>query len=426
MGQPRTHTLLSSKRASVAQRLFSASSSHYDLAHKTQLAHHFTNKMQLGKAVMKLPCLSTKQAARPEEPTSPQQLFDAAAADKDYSMTACLRSLAPRTVILTGHPSEREPMPELEGSAGAERAKPSVQPHGLLGKLVSRFKRLWRRGKAAQHVPAPGPAQSDDDTHAFAVASVSHVEPGIWHGKKAHFIRLHVEYHPDDAHHLETADVSVRVWQAGDALQSFSAQSHLHLLSLRPRAAPEFGDNAPPIVLYGPRAVVGRPAGSAQPYWDGHFAAGDHFVYTAEAMPPLDLHSAGPHANKHARSLLDINTSGNPEEMQPAPGFDIGFVVLSDGKPFDMTAYSTSVHWGLPAVCRYLFDPYKPAKFGASTRLIPKGEPSIGPDFSSGEMKDKLMSHVDWCRPYDTVSTKILVRWHMLTPDMAWRPIRLH
>ena len=352
-----------------------------------------------------VPAKSTNPLS-PEVP-SPQQLFDIAAADEDYSKKACLRSLAVRTVMLTNDMSEHDQDPASQAPEAAPGMEGSTPPPGILTRLAVPLKRLLRIRSAHKNPSTPQPGERG--TSSFAVASIVHAEPGLWQGQKAHFIRLHVEYHPDATHHLERVDVTVRVWKAGDALESLAPLSHLHLLSVEPPDAPEFGDDAPPIVLYTPRAVVGREAGSkAEPYWDGHFRTGDHFLYFAQATPPRDFESDGPQDSTQPRSLLEIAALGDPEEMRVAPSFDVAMVVLSEGKPFDMTVYSTSVHWGVRGVERYLFDPYKPAKFGPSTRLIPKGERPIASDFAGAGMKEKLIKRVNWCKSYDTVSVTVL------------------
>ena len=363
-------------------------------------------------AKMKMPFRTVKPAIPlPGELPSPQQLFDNAAADKDYSKKASIRSLATRTVILTGEVPEGDQTPVSEWLPNAQRSQVPTVPPGLLARLAKASRRLClMRASDERGASAPVHVHGANEASAFAVASIPYVEPGLWQGQKAHFIRLHVEYHPDASHHLERVDVKVRAWKAGDALKSLDAVSHLHLLSVRPPDAPTFGDEAPPIVLFGPRAVVGRPAGSkVEPYWDGHFRTGDHFIYYAEASAPRDLDGDEPHTSSQPRSVLDIAAYGDHKEMRPAPSFDVGMVILSEGKPFDLTIYGTSTHWGLRRVGRYLFDPYSPAKIGPSTRLKPKGERRIAIDFSKEEMKEKLMDRVAWCKPYDTVSTRVFL-----------------
>lgn len=254
--------------------------------------------------------------------------------------------------------------------------------------------------------PAPGhtAAVANAEQISYAVASVTRAEPCKWEGEKAHFVRLHVEFHPDATHYMERVDFTIRVWKAGDAFKSIESISHTKLLTFEPPKAPEYGNEAPPIVFYSPRAVVGRSTGSkAEPYWEGHFQSGEHFVYFAEAMPPVDIISAGPHASTQPRSLLHISSFGDDKEWRPAPNFDVVLVVLSQGKPFDLTASSTSLHWGIPAAQRYLFTPYKPARFTRTTRLIPKGEKRISMDLADVTSREFLKRMMGWGSIYDTI-----------------------
>ena len=344
-----------------------------------------------------------------EQPLSPRQLYEEATANtNDYSKKACLQSLAARKVILSGRTTALNPeIPSTIRTHEPDR--------GFLSRLLSPFstRTTTQSAQANEASDTTAAATGNEAAVSYAVASVTHAEPGKWEGQKAHFIRLHVEFHPDSEHYLERVDFTIRVWKAGDALKSIEPIADKQLLTFEPPHAPEFGNNAPPIVLYSPRAVIGRPAGSTvEPFWEGHFH-GEQFVYFAEAMPPINYMSAGPKFSTQPKSLLHIAAFGN-KRRQAAPHFDVGFVVLSQGQPFDLTAYSTSLHWGLPvpAVGRYLFTPYKPAKFTRNTRVIPKGEKRLGMDFSKVGLRDKLKDMMGWAAPYDTVSCLTPSRLH--------------
>ena len=351
-----------------------------------------------GKNMTLLFALKKTPATTVNAPPSPRQLYDEAAADTDYSKKACIRSLASRTVILAGRPNGLIPMPFLGVESTGRDTK------GFLSRLSRSLRRWGSPICSTKQPPDHLDAEADSGTFSYAVASVTHAEPGEWEGKNAHFIRLHVEYHPDSEHYLQRIQFTIRVWKAGDALRSIQPISHMQLLSFGPPDAPEFGNDAPEIVFYSPRAVVGRPAGSTEePYWEGHFQPGEHFVFYAEAMPPTDYESGGPLESTQPRSLLHIAAFGDAQEQRPAPHFDVSLVVVSAGKPFDLTASSTSTHWGLPAIQRYLFTPYRPARFTRATKLIPKGEKRIGMDFGKPEMRDKVKSMMGWASPYDTV-----------------------
>ena len=344
-------------------------------------------------------CPSPQPPAKP----TPRELFEQAAADKNYSMKACLRSLASRSIFLTGDKVGVDHAGRLHGfhstrgrTTLVERVKAWIPPP---------WKGLRETRKTENDLSTSSATDTATDAPSYAVAAITRAEPGVWGGRKAHLIRVHVEFHPDSKYYLQRAEVHIRLWKAGDAIKSFEQHSHLDLSASAPPDAPQLGTEAPPIVLYAPRAAVGRPADSVtEPYWTGHFKSGDHFIYFAEAFPPRDLSGGPPRDSKQPRSLLNIAVFGDSKERCAPPHFDVVLVVLSDGKPFELTASTFSLHWGLPPVRSYLFTPYKPARFTYTTRLIPKKEKKIAIDFKSDGMREKLKEMVPWAKAFDTVS----------------------
>lgn len=229
------------------------------------------------------------------------------------------------------------------------------------------------------------------------------MEPGLWNGKKAHFV-LHFEHKRQEDIYLERVELDIRVWQAGDAVKSMAKDSHRPLAGVSPPVAEDLADNAPPIVLYAPRAVIGRPSDLPQRefYWPGHLQAGDTFRYSGDLLAPQERTAEGANETDR-RSLLDIVAYGDPRQRLPPPDFSVALVVLSDGKPFDLTAYDATFHWHLSPLGHWLWSPYKPARFCKSAKLRPKGQKPIRCDFASSDMRAKIQELVQWCQPFDTI-----------------------
>lgn len=262
------------------------------------------------------------------------------------------------------------------------------------------LKSLRTANKRDQEALKPEPSSEG----ATATIAITWVEPGVYNGQSAHFIRLSCESRRDEAHYLECIELDVRFWRAGDALQSIAAVSHLPLSSIEQPLALSLADRAPSVALYGPRAVVGRPAGSTtEPYWNGIFHPDSEFRYAADAHAPQE-HSYRKAKDEDPISLLHIVAYGDPRARVPAPSFEVGLVVLSDGRPFEMTVHSTSYHATLYPKTHYLRTPYHPARFNGKARLVPTGQKPIAVDFASDEMKARLREMLKWAEPYDTVS----------------------
>ena len=332
---------------------------------------------------------------RPNEPT-PDQLFQRAATDKDYSDEACLRSCAPKTVVLFGPERGEDENLRLEKKTGRRCS---------WRRLFSREKRTSIKAQAKNETLSEAYVDKNGNKPAFATLSVTWVEQGLWKGRKAHFLRLHIGHHHGDGQWIERVELDVRVWKAGDAIQSIAHLSSRPLSSFNPPPALKFAADAPEIVLYGPRLVVGREAGTpVDCLWDGHFQPGDNWTYFAEARTPQHYAFIHP-TRENVWSMLRILSFGDYALRQPAQNFDLGLVVLSDGMPFDLTVYSTSIHHqpGSFEVTRHLWSPYSPVKINGTVSLIPKDEKPMAVDFGSNEMKAKWKDVVDWSKPYDTV-----------------------
>lgn len=342
--------------------------------------------------------LSKKHDPSPPPDPSPQQLFSQAELDKDYSKRACLRTYSSRTIILTGTEAGEEksepPTPAEEKGKGGEAG-------------VSRPKHWWNRFAVwrGPKTKSPGPrADTPASTPAYITGGITWVQPGLWKGKKAHFVLLNFQQRRGEEHYLERVELDLRVWRAGDALKSIAEHSHEPLADVLPPLAESLADHAPPIVLYAPRAVVGRPAAShIEPYWEGSFRPGETIRYGGDLHSPRELTIDGPKPND-ARCLLHVVAYGDLEHEVPAPNFSVALVVLSDGKPFDLTAYDVTFHWDLEPIRHYLWSPYLPARFSEHAQLIPKGHKPLHYDFASEEMKAKIKELLQWCAPFDTVS----------------------
>lgn len=333
-------------------------------------------------------------------PPTPQQLFDEAAADKDYSRKACLRTYHSRTILVTG-PNAGEERSHPPGSQDeGKEGEPGGKVQSKWGKPL---RGLWSHNRK-QMKDTPSSASIPASVPAYITGDITWVEPGVWNGKKAHFILLHFEHRREKATYLERVELDLRVWQAGDAVKSMANHSHKPLATVLPPLADDLADNAPPIVLYAPRAVVGRPAGSQQEYyWYGQFREGDSFRFAGDLHAPQELGIRGaketdPHCLNHFVAY------GDSRHRIPPPDFSVALVVLSDGKPFDLTAYNGTYHWGFDPLRYWLWSPYKPARFCQSRALRPKGQKRIRCDFASQEMKVKIQELVQWCQPFDTVS----------------------
>lgn len=332
----------------------------------------------------------------PKERPTPQQLFDQAAANHDFSNKACIRSCGLKTVVLTGVEAgeEKKWVPGKEKTDARWKA------------LFSRKSTTTLDGGGSRQLQAPY-RDRDGDTPAFAIVGVTWVEPGLFQGRKAHFLRLHVEHHHGTDQWIHRAELAIRVWRAGDAIRSIAAISDEPLSSIETPAALELADGAPEIALYGPRAAVGRPAGTVVDcFWDGDFHEGDRWNYFAEARPPQHLAYVRP-KSEDVWSMLRIVSYGDYDIKEPAPDFDVGLVVLSDGSPFELTAHSISVHQhGGHRIKRHLWSPYNPVRINGKMRLVPKGQKRIGAlDFGGEKMKARWKEIVSWTKPYDTVSS---------------------
>lgn len=241
------------------------------------------------------------------------------------------------------------------------------------------------------------------DKPAFARVGITWSQPVVWKGRQATFLRLQTEHHRGSDHYLFRIELDVRFWKAGDAAKSQAEVSHLPLSPALQPTALEMAAEAPEIVFYGPRAAVGRPANTAVDcFWDGHFQPGDNWCYFADVRTPTDLVPAWPEDDE-PRSVLCAYSDGDDKQKIAAPHFTVGMIVLSDGKPFDMTVFSTSFYYGRDPVGQYLWSPYKPGKFNGTTQLIPDGESPLGKNLDSDEIKARWNGLVDWCRPYDTI-----------------------
>lgn len=182
-----------------------------------------------------------------------QQMFDKALADEDYGKKACLKTYSSRTIVITGPDAGQErrapPAPPKDKVAGGEAGE-GVDEHW--------WNRFSGRSKR-RSIPSSVVQNSVNRTPAYITGHISWVEPGLWKGKKAHFVLLDFA-HRRGQEYLERVELDVRVWRAGDALQSIAEHSDKPLSSVPPPLAEELADHAPPVVLYAPRTVVGRPA----------------------------------------------------------------------------------------------------------------------------------------------------------------------
>lgn len=325
---------------------------------------------------------------------TPQQMFDEALSDKDYSKNACLQTYSSKTILLSG--------PE----AGQERREPPVPPHeessccGAIRKCLNAF--VGRLGRKREST-AKKLVDRSIRTPSYITGGITWVEPGLWNGKEAHFVLLHFEHRRGAENYLEQVELDLRVWRAGDAIQSMAEHSHEPLIEVSPPFAEHLADHAPPIALYAPRAVVGRPADShIEPYWRGKFRRGDDIRYAGDLHSPREGTLGGPKPSD-PRCLLHIVAYGDLDHSVPAPDFSVALVVLSDGKPFDLTVFDMTYHWNLAPIRQYLWSPYKPAKFTSAAQLRPKGQKPILCDFASEEMKARIKELVHWCQPYDTL-----------------------
>ena len=326
---------------------------------------------------------------------TPRQRYDQAAKDVDYSNRACLGSCAFRTVVLTG----------VEAGQDKQWVPGERTPRGFSWKKLFSRKAVSDDDEAQAEMLKASYVDRDGEKPAFASLGVTWVEQGLWQGRKAHFLRLHIEHHSRQDQWVERVELDIRVWKAGDAIKSIAPLSNRPLSSVHPPPALELAAAAPEIVLYGPRAVVGRAAGTpVDCYWDGHFQPGDNWVYFAEARTPQHLALIHP-THDNVWSMLRVLAYGDYALKQPAPSFDIGLVILSDGKPFDLTAYSTTYHQdGGNETEQHLWSPYSPVKINGTMRLIPEGGKPIGPlNLGSRETKVKWKDLIDWSKPYDTV-----------------------
>ena len=316
--------------------------------------------------------------------------------NKDYSDKACIRSCALRTVILTGvEAGEEKRWSPYKVDRGARSWKKLFFLNGTSGQV--RTQGSPEGDVQAVYVDKRG------DKPAYASIGIPWVEQGTWNGQKAHFLLLRVQHHRGAAHYLQRVEFDVRVWKAGDALQSIAKRSHEPLSSISPPAAIELSAAAPEIALYGPRAAVGRPEGTpVDCFWDGHFQPGDRWRYFAELGTPPQGAYVQP-TGRDVWSVLQTVSYGDYDLTEPAHDFDMGIVVISDGKPFDLTAYSSSYFAGRDAVHQYLWTPYEPARINGSMRVLPKPQRPLKIDFGSQEMKVKWKELVDWSKPYDTV-----------------------
>lgn len=355
----------------------------------------------------------TKRKPSPSSLT-PQERFDKAAANKDYSNKACTRSCKPKTVILTGV----EAGEEKDWVPGKEEKVARRLKNILSSKAQGR-----NRGEE-QDVYIDKGGQKP----AYASLGITWVQRGLWNGRKAHFLLLRVEHQRGAAHYLQRVEFTLRAWKAGDALKSIAERSDKPLSAISPPLALEFSAAAPEIALYGPRAVVGRPYGTpVDCFWDGHFQPGDHWKYFAELRTPQHRATFLRPTNGDVWSMLHAISFGDYDLKEPAHDFTIGMVIISDGEPFDLTAYSTSHHAGRDPVRQYLWTPYEPVRINGSMRILPKGQKPIKVDFGSQEMRMRWKELVEWSKPYDTVPLSLpmgdfrLMRRYILgTSRGAW------
>ena len=328
---------------------------------------------------------------------TPQQLFDEAAADNSYSKKSCLRSYEARTIILTGTDVGKE----LRG--GGVKVHDVGMKDESWGAALRWLGRLFEWNGAKREDDGAENANKSPEIPASVSAGIAWVEPGMWKGRQAHFILLTFDPRPRLGRRFHRLEMNIRVWAAGDALQSIAPNPKLPLL-WDPPAALDLAAKSPNIVMFNPRAVVGRASGSsAEPFWDGRFRPGDQFAYFADLRAAQDL-ALRRTAEDDLRCLLHVIAYG--DDRVTVPRFSVAMVVLSEGKPFDLTLHSVSLHSGVRPGFHYLWTPYKPAKFAADTRLIPKGQKPIGVDFASAEAGSKLKEVIEWCKPYDTVSVR--------------------
>lgn len=324
---------------------------------------------------------------------SPQQTFDKAVADKDYSRKACLRTYDSRTIIVTG-PGAGQELARPPDAPDEENAEDGRWWNLFAGRRVS---------KTRQPPSTPTPAQLAATVPSYITGAITWVEPGLWNGMKAHFVLLQFEHKRQKDIYLERVSLDIRVWRAGDAVKSMVEYYHKPLAGVSPPLE-DLADNAPPIVLYAPRAVVGRPSDSPQPeyYWAGRFQDGDNFRYAADLHAPRER-TIGGAKETDPRSLLHIVAFGDNRQRLPPPDFSVALVVLSNGKPFDLTAYDGTFHWQLRPLRHWLWSPYNPARFCKSAKLRPKGQKPIRCDLAGVEMRAKIQELVQWCQPFDTI-----------------------
>ena len=187
---------------------------------------------------------STMRNTSPKHSRTPQEQFDAAVSNQDYSDQACLDSWSTKTVVLTGIEAGQE-------KRWVPGQRESIQRQG---KLKRRW-RAWfsakgatRRVDSAKKTPEVF-RDASGASPAFAVVGITWVEPGLWRGRQAHFVRLRVEHHRGSHHYVERVELDVRFWKAGDAIQSLAEMSHVPLdTGLQPIAL-EMADDAPEIAL---------------------------------------------------------------------------------------------------------------------------------------------------------------------------------
>ena len=345
---------------------------------------------------------------------TPQQRYDAAVNDRDYSDEACLKSWALKTVVLTGTEAGEEKVVAARGEADRqEEATVQNLVKTLLSAILARIRGLAHRmGQEGEKAKGKEATKRDEiyrdrlgGQPPFAKVGITWAEPGLWKGRQAYILRLHIEHHRGLHHYLFRVELDVRFWRAGDAAKSQAEVSHLPLDPSHQPTALELAAEAPEIVFYGPRAAVGRPANTpVDCFWDGHFQPGANWCYFADVRTPTDLVPARPKEDE-PRSVLCVYSYGDDDLKIPAPHFMVGMVVLTDGKPFDMTVLSSTFYFGCDPVPQYLWSPYKPGKFNGTAHLIPDGEKPMGPNLESEENKARWENLVDWSKPYDTVSS---------------------
>lgn len=345
---------------------------------------------------------------------SPQDLFDAAAADTDYSDQRCLQTYAAKSVIITG---ERK---------GKEAACSQEQESQTKGRLAHLWKAVRvaigsaflcfrsQRPQTPSSAADPAVPGTDGVTPAYALAAVTWVEPGRWQGKKVHFVRVQVSHHRSSSHYLERATIDFRFWKAGTAIQSIAAYSDRALEALKVPRAVRLSALAPSIAQFCPGTSVGRPAGTqVEPSWAGHFRTGERFRYYADVRGPSN-HLAPSSRDNEVYCVLHVvtylNTEFGTKLDETPPPFSVGLVVLSEGQPFEMTAHSTTSHHYVAPVPQYIWSPYAPVRFNSTVRHIPNGHEPLGMDFYTPEAKARWKELVPEFTPYDTVSTLIRPR----------------